>query len=128
MYQLFLQLFVALHSFSNLEDNRRTLSGLYSSTHPAFMALPGVETPTGIALGVIETQKPHHHYKMRIPLMIRRRTIPLDKTTTCNIPTSSRRRAKARRGANKMVLCRATPVLFRTNKYFLSFVYLFLSV
>ena len=40
------------------------LSGLYPSTNPAWLNLPGTRVPAGTALSVIETPKPHHHYKV----------------------------------------------------------------
>ena len=39
------------------------LSGLYPLTCPAWLNLPGAETPAGIALWVIETHKPLNHDK-----------------------------------------------------------------
>ena len=41
-----------------------SLSGLYPSTNPAWLDLPGTRVPAGTALRVIETPKPHHHYKV----------------------------------------------------------------
>ena len=39
-------------------------SGLYPSTNPAWLDLPGTTVPAGTALKVIETHKLHHHDKV----------------------------------------------------------------
>ena len=39
-------------------------SGLYPSTNPAWLDLPGTTVPAGTALRVIETHKLHHHDKV----------------------------------------------------------------
>ena len=41
-----------------------SLSGLDPSTNSAWLDLPGTGVPAGTALRVIETPKPHHHYKV----------------------------------------------------------------
>ena len=41
-----------------------SLSGLYPSTNPAWLDLPGTGLPSGTALRVNETCKPHHHDKV----------------------------------------------------------------
>ena len=53
---------------SNLHSTWTTkgysLSGLYPSTNPARLNLPGTTVPAGIALGVTETHKLHYHGKV----------------------------------------------------------------
>lgn len=41
-----------------------SLSGLYPSTNPAWLDLPGTTVPAVVALRVIETCKLHHHDKV----------------------------------------------------------------
>ena len=43
------------------------LSGPSPLTNPAWLNLPGARAPAGIALGIIETRKLHHHDKATSP-------------------------------------------------------------
>jgi len=45
-------------------------SGLYLSTNPAWLDLPGTKVPAGTALWVIETHNLHHHNKVANGVLI----------------------------------------------------------